>query len=221
MKKIFLVVWCVIAVFSLAACGYKSPYNYYPEETLVQYGTINEVQTVLSGDNILHYEVEKLSEVVEVQETLSVLGSMIPRGLYEKTGEDSNNVYFRSVSTKGDRVENDSYKPRGLVVFKSSQKLSIMLPGDYLLWSWDEGWRIQESRIKERSADFNMRSLSYGGSRGPLLSFRYKEGKTTQRITHDSAKGTIFKYRGAEIEIVSFDEHTLICKVLQEFDIVR
>lgn len=221
MKKMFLVLCCIFTTFSFAGCGYKSPYNYYPEETVIQYGSINETQTVLSGDNILHYEVEKLSEVVEVQETLSVLGSMVPRGLYEKTGEDSSNIYFRSVSTKGARVENDSYKPRGLVVFKSSKKLTIMLPGDYMLWSWDEGWRLQKSRLKERSDDFNMRSLSYGGSRGPLLSFRYKEGKTSQRITHDSSKSKIFKYRGAEIEIVSFDEHTLTCKVLQEFDLIK
>lgn len=221
MKKIFLFLYCAFAVFSLTGCGYKSPYNYYPEETIVQYGAINEVQVVLAGDNILHYEVEKLSEVVEVQETLSVLGSMIPRGLYEKTGEDSSNIYFRSVSTKGDRVENDAYKPRGLVVFKRSQKLTIMLPGDYMLWSWDEGWRVQKSRLKDRSDDFNMRSLTYVGSRGPLLSFRYKEGKTSQRITHNMTNSAIFSYRGAEIEILSFDEHTLTCKVLREFDMVR
>jgi len=96
-----------------------------------------------------------------------------------------------------------------------------MLSGDYLLWSWDGGFKIEKTRLKKAGDDYSMRSLAYAGCKGNLVSFEYKEGGNSHRITHNMSSGNIFRYSGAEIEIIRHDNDSLTCRVIKEFDIFR
>ena len=42
-----------------------------------------------------------------------------------------------------------------------------------------------------------MRSLNYAGSHDKLVSFEYREGSNSQRVTHNMNTGNIFRYAGA------------------------
>lgn len=211
----------------LTACGNKSPHNYNPEEKITQYSRKGEVKEVLSGDSIIHYQAEIIADTLVVPQNLvSADGIMvpllIPAGVYVKTGETEKKIFFSRKSVRGYVAKAEGSSVTDIVYDKSSQKLTLNVAGEIILRSWDSGFSIKNNaRIKVENDDVKMRSLNYNGSHGKLLSFKYKEGKNVQRITHNMDEGNIFTYQGAEVEIIKYDSKVLTCRVIKEFDMFR
>ena len=219
----FFFVFAALLYGLLAACAPHSPNNYTAEDKVTRYAYVGEVRTVRSGDSIMHYQTEVLSDSLVVPQNLSVTGltrMSIPAGVYPKTGEDSTRVFFSRKSTRGWVAK--AFKPvSDILYYKADGKLTVNLevygPNS---GGWTSGFRIEsDARIKVRGEDVQVRSLSYGGSSGKLVTFVFKEGRNTQRITHNMADGNIFRYQGGEVEIVAYDSKSLTCKVLKEMDL--
>jgi len=209
----------------LVGCSVKVPYNYQPEKKVTDSAVVNETKTVLVGGSILHYQVEEISDALEVkaniQDSLLFGGTiLIPAGAYRKIGSNNSSEFFEPQNYKGDRVIAHTFIPTALVYRKESGNLEIAIAGDTLLWSHNGGFKVlRNQRFKQRGEDFQLRSISYAGSHGNLVNFDYREGSNNQRITHSMSSGKIFRYGGAEIEIIKYDAHSMTCKVLKGLDV--
>lgn len=222
MKKL-LFLFSSLACFLLLGCGAQSPYNYHPDEKIITYGKIGEVKTVLLGDSIIHYQVETVSDVIEIEKNITgglISPVFIPKGTYIKNGSKGNTEYFDPISIKGGEASAGRFKVLSLAYNNKSKNLSLDIAGEVLIWSTKEGFKVERNqRLKKNDNDYKMRSLAYAGSHNNLLSFEYREGSNTQRITHNMSNSHIFSYNGSQIEILKYDEHSLTCKIIKEFDI--
>ncbi len=224
MKHVLLLCLCAVL---MACAGPRSPYNYMPQEKVTTYEDIGHVKDVLEDDNIIHYHVEKVADVIKLPAPLNMapgifVGIYIPEGIYQKTGEDASKIYFKPKSIRGEEIDVSEAKVTDLIYLKDDNALTVSIEKGSIMRSFKSGFTLmRNARIKELQEDGYMRSLSYGGSHGKLVSFEYREGENKQRITHNMDKGNIFKYQGAEVEILSYDKHSLQCKVLKGFDVFR
>lgn len=210
----------------LGACGPQNPRNYNPRQDIKEYSDAGQTREVRNGDTIIHYQGEIISDVLRVPQNLVNNGGglmvqiFIPAGTYPKTGEDDKRIFFSRKSTRGYVAKAGSEHVEDIVYTKSSGKLNLKVPGELILRGWDSGFSIlKDSRLKVRDEDYQNRSLVYAGSTGTLLSFRFKEGKNSHRLTHNMNDGKVFRYEGAEVEIVSYIPQVLTCRVLKEFDL--
>ncbi len=226
--KGFNLVLLMVLSLNLAACGGpRSPYNYSEQEKIFTYGDVGQTKDVLKGDTILHYQVESVADVLEVPRPLNMdrgifISVFIPKGLYVKTGEDESRIFFEPKSTKGDKAKTSEYDVTDLVYHKHTHELTITVEEEPMMRTFSSGFTIKKNmRLKEKDGDDNLRSLSYAGSHKKLVSFEYREGANKQRITHNTENGPIFRYQGAEVEVISYDEKSLRCKVLKEFDVFK
>ncbi len=226
MRKTFSVFF-VLVLFLCGCVGPRSPYNYTKQEKVMSYSHVGQVRDVLVNDNIIHYHVEKVSDVVEVHSTLFMpkslfISFLIPEGTYQKTGEDGDRIFFKPTSLRGEKATADDRTVTDIVYIKDDHALTISIDDDLIMRSFNSGFSIKKNaRLKDRGEDEEMRSLSYGGSHQKLVSFEYREGENKQRITHNMENGNIFSYEGAQVEIISYDAHALKCKVLKGFDVFR
>ncbi len=224
--KVVLIV-CLFSSLFLGCSGPRSPYNYMPQEKVSTFEEIGQVKDVLKNDNIIHYHVEKVADVIKIPMPLNkapgiLVGIYIPEGIYQKTGEDESKIYFKPKSIRGEEIDVTEAKVTDLIYLKKDNALTVSIESGTIMRSFEGGFNlVRNARLKELQEDEYMRSLSYGGSHGKLVSFEYREGDNKQRITHNMDKGTLFRYQGAEIEIISYDKHSLQCKVLKGFDIFR
>ncbi len=212
-----LILTCMLALATGCA---KSHYNYYPEEKIVTYGNIGETKTVLAGNSIIHSQKETITDVLYVPTHIAEYNIEIPKGRYLKIGEDSNNVYFEAITTKGRRCRVDGEPTvTELVYKKSNSKIYPDAPGMISLVSFD-GARIEHTiSTKQVNRDYFFKSLDYGGSKGKYITFIFKEGSIENKITHDTTKSKIFSYNGAQVEILNYDSDALTCKIISQFDI--
>lgn len=222
--KNFLLLFSSVACLLLIGCGAQSPYNYHPDEKIITYGKIGEIKTVLLGDSIIHYQVETVADVIEVEQNITggfvFTNVFIPKGTYVKNGSKGNTEYFDPVSIKGSQVSAGGFRVISLVYNNKNNNLSLDLAGEVLFWSTKEGFKIERGqRLKKSGDDYKMRRLAYAGSHNNLLSFEYREGPNTQRITHNMGNGPLFSYNGSQIEILKYDDRSLTCKIIKEFDI--
>lgn len=213
----------IVSMFFIQACGAQSPYNYNPTEKIIQYSKIGEIQTVRNGDSIIHYQVETVCDALDVKRNIRggfMTPVFIPKGIYEKNGVKGNNEFFNPVSIKGDRVSAGNWGVLSIKYNNENNSISLDLAGEVLAWSEKDGFQVvRNQRLKKVGEDYNMRSLNYAGSHDKLVSFEYREGSNSQRVTHNMNTGNIFRYAGAEIEIINHDDYSLSCKVIKEFDI--
>ncbi len=225
MKRVLFLCLCISVL--LGCSGPRSPYNYMPQEKVANYGEIGKVKDVLEGDNIIHYHVEKVADVVKVHAPLNMapgifVGIYIPEGIYQKTGEDASKIYFKPKSIRREEIDVTEAKVTDLIYLKDDNALTVSIEKGSIMRSFKSGFTLmRNARLKELQEDEYMRSLSYGGSHKNLVSFEYREGDNKQRVTHNMNKGNIFTYQGAEVEIISYDDHSLTCKVLKGFDVFR
>lgn len=208
----------------LCACAPSNPRNYAPQRTPQEHGAVGQVQEVRKGDNIMHYEGQVVSDTLRVPQDLVSGGTVlsqfyVPAGNFLKTGEDEKYIFFNRKST-GNRVAKVSdFRVEDIVYIKESGKLGLAILGRPLVSQWDSGFTIEKNALlKERGASYAGRSLSYAGSTDDLLSFRFKDGARTQRLTHNLKDGNIFRHEGAEVEILSHTPQVLTCRVLQGLD---
>ncbi len=223
MKKILAC--CLLACMIMGCAGPRSPYNYSEEKKITTYTDIGQVKDVRIEDTIIHYQVESVADVLEVPRPLHIeedifLPIFIPKGTYVKTGEDESRIFFEPESIKGKVAKTNSENVTDIVYIKKSHELTVSISNGIILRNFDSGFSIKRNtRLKEQDSDKEMRSLAYAGAHKNLVSFTYREGKNEQRITHNMDTGHVFRYQGAEIEILSYDAHSIKCKVLKGFDI--
>ncbi len=217
----------MLSLFLWGCVGPRSPYNYTRQEKVTSHSHVGQVRDVLVDDNIIHYHVEEVSDVVEVHSTLFMpksifISFLIPEGTYQKTGEDADRIFFKPTSLRGEKATADDRTVTDIVYLKDDNALTISIDDDIIMRSFNAGFTLKKNaRIKQRGEDEEMRSLSYGGSHQKLVSFEYREGENKQRITHNMENGSIFSYEGAQVEIIAYDAHSLKCKVLKGFDVFR
>ncbi len=222
-----IVIFLVLVTFTglLSACGGpRSPYNYSEQEKVFTYSDVGVIKDVLKGDTIIHYQKEMVSDVLEIPRPLNMergifVSVFIPKGIYVKTGEDEKRIFFEPKSIKGDKAKTNDYDVTDLVYYKANNELTISVEEEPMMRTFKSGFHIKKNmRLKERDGDKELRSLAYATSHKNLISFKYTEGENEQRLTHNMENGSIFRYQGAEIEILSYDAHTLKCKVIKGFD---
>ena len=204
----------------LTGCS-SNNFNYYPEEKFINYGEPGEIKTVLAGDSILHTQKEVLTDALEVTKHIDEFNIIIPKGIYLKSGEDKNNIYFYPVSMEGRPVlvNKSSQYILSIAYKKSTNKFYPDIDGGFALISFSDGKIIKNLRTKKMDNDFLYKSLDYGGSKGQYVSFVYREGSNQQRMTVDTKQSKIFSYDGAKIEILKFNQDTLTCKIISHFDL--
>lgn len=213
----------LLALLLLAGCGRPVPCNYEPEQRRITSGQLHETQTVLAGNVITHCRLQLVSDVLEVQTRLtSAMPGMttlvLPQGLYRKIGEDEKAHFFNPVSDKGKQATASGYTVTALVLDKRDRRLSLALAESSVARGWTAGFKFLRQQPLAGSPAPADRSISYGGSHGPLLTFVYRDAGGRQRLTHDMRHGTLFRHAGAEIEVLSHDAKTLTCRVLRHPD---
>ncbi|XAG74626.1 hypothetical protein MRN42_17700 [bacterium 19NY04SH03] len=209
----------------MAGCSSSIPLNSYPtteEFTLPQLETVTQVYV---GDYMIDEGVKVTDDYLVVKQTIDGVAYDIGKGDYKHLGtEKSGKMYFSHFSTNGGYVIQGPLFDPPFALSPDEKKglcVSTIFVKDATCY------KEAQSEILKKSIDSPsafQRTLIYNGSVGKKINISYREfsgGNARQAFTnnveYDMSKSNTINYKGAEIEVIDYDNSSITYKVKKYF----
>lgn len=185
---------------------------------------IDQVVEVYVGDYMLDQGKATTMEYLTLGHPIDGVAYNIPKGSYARIGDYNGIPYFSATSTKGIPV---GYTP-GLIdtpIALHSKKANevCVTSVSYQSASCYDG----QVKIEERTVTDNQsfqQTLIYNGSVDKKINISYREfidgtarNAFTNNVEYDMSKSNFINYKGAQIEVLDYDNTSIKFKVLKHF----
>jgi hypothetical protein len=222
MKKIIM---SVVASIVLVGCssGIKMVAN--TQVSSFSEPELNQVTEATIGDYMVNQGVSVTNDYLKVKQGIDGAYYNIGAGSYKEFGVDSSGKkYFSITSNDGGFVTPGILVDPPYALHPDAKKgLCVSSVIVRNATCYDEA----QTEIVRKSVESNnsfQQTLIYNGSVGQKINISYREfkndmarGAFTNDVEYDMSKSDVIKYRGATIEVLSYDNSSIKYKVLTNF----
>lgn len=214
-----------MSVLFVSGCSSSIPLNALPTTKKFTLPQLNTTTQVYVGDYMIDEGVTITSDYLSVKQTVDGVSYDIAKGDYNHLGTESDGkMYFSHISTTGGSVTQGPLSDPPFALSPDDQKglcVSTIFIKDAACYK-EAQFDINEKSIDSASAF--QRTLIYNGSIGQKINISYREfsgGNARQAFTnnveYDMSKSKVINYKGAEIEVVDYDNSSITYKVKKYF----
>ncbi|WP_163133748.1 hypothetical protein [Agarivorans sp. Alg241-V36] len=224
MKKL-ATAFVLIAFVTLTGCSSSIPLNAQPQTNTFTLPPIGKETQVYVGDYLINEGIQITDRYLSVKKTIDGAYYNIGQGHYKELGADNEgNIYFSHYSSNGGFVT-----PGVLVdppyALSPNDKKGLCVSTVFVknATCYEEAQTEVITKTVESSSAFEQ-TLIYNGSVGSKINISYREfaGGTarqafTNNVEYDMSKSNIINYKGAVIEIISYNNSSITFKVIKHF----
>lgn len=221
--KALIVLFFASTILSGCASGIKMTAQTKVET--FNFPSLNKITEASIGDYMLNQGVSTTNNYLQIKQNID--GSMydIGAGDYKEFGIDNEGKeYFTIYSTNGGYVQNSLLADPPYALHPDKDKglcISTVFVRNATCYEQAQTEIIKKSVA---SQDSFQQTLIYNGSVGKKINISYREFKNdmardafTNNVEYDMSKSNVIKYKGAKIEVISYDNSTIKFKVLSDF----
>lgn len=209
----------------MAGCSSSIPLNSHPTTENFTLPKLNTVTQVYVGDYMIDEGVKVTNDYLVVKQRVDGVAYDIGMGDYKHLGtEKSGKMYFSHYSTNGGYVLQGPFVDPPFALSPDDKKglcVSTIFVKDATCY---ENAQTEVVRKSVESPSAFQRTLIYNGSVGEKINISYREfagGNARQAFTndveYDMSKSNIINYKGAEIEVIEYDNSSITYKVKKFF----
>ncbi|WP_318486564.1 hypothetical protein [Photobacterium leiognathi] len=220
--KIYLTALLIILT---TGCSSTIPLNATTNTESFTLPELNSKTQVYVGDYMIDEGIKVTDNYLVVKETVDGVTYDIGKGDYRHLGTESNGkMYFSHISTNGGYVKPGVFVDPPFALSLDKVKglcVSTIFIKDATCYEQAQS-EITRKSIESSSAF--QRTLIYNGSIGNKINISYREfsgGNARQAFTnnveYDMAKSRVINYKGAEIEVLDYDNSSITYKVKKYF----
>ncbi|MDX2322571.1 MAG: hypothetical protein QNK26_18460 [Moritella sp.] len=220
MKKLLL----VAALTSMVGCS--SSIDYKPETKVNNYNTPEEnlVSTAYVGDYMLDKGKQTTNKFLTVEELSDGSHYDIYAGSYKKYGQDKMTSYYSIHNGINGGAVIQGFLADPPKFLSMNEDNDVCVSTVYMLEATCYTVRAKEEYLViESDSDFKQ-TLIYNGSVGDKLNISYREfqggiarGAFTNNVEYDMSRSRLIRYKGAEIEVIDYDNSSIKFKVKKHF----
>ncbi|MCC4798793.1 hypothetical protein [Enterovibrio norvegicus] len=210
---------------SLAGCSSSIPMNAVPHVESYQVpkqGT--QVQSYV-GEYMINQGVRATSPYLVVEHLMDGVSYNIGAGDYPLLGTEKNGrQYFSIYSQNGGYVQPGVFVDPPFALSPDEKKgLCVSTVFVKNASCYEQGIYAVKNKTVESNGSFQQR-LIYNGSFGDKINISYREFSDSQardaftnNVEYDMSKSRVINYKGAQIEVIDFDNSSITYKVLKHF----
>lgn len=196
------------------------PMNAQPEYKEYSVPELNKIVSVHVGESMIDQGKSTTSNVLTVESNIDGACFDILKGDYLELGtDDDGKQFFNAAGLNGARViQAPLCDPAAALSINEEKELCVSTPFVREASCYEGRGKISKKTAKGNSSFRQL--LVYSGSVGNKINISYRElsndiarGAFTNNVEYDMSKSNIIKYKGAEIEVISFDNTSIKYKV--------
>lgn len=220
MKKLLL----VTALTSMVGCS--SSISYQPETKINHYNIpeVNVISTVYIGDYMLDIGKQTTNKFLTVTEQSDGVNYDIYAGSFKKYGQDNVTSYYSVYGGINGAAVVKGFLADPAMFLSMNKDNDVCVSTVYVLEATCYTVKAKEEYLViESDSDFKQ-TLIYNGSVGEKINISYREfkggmarGAFTNNVEYDMAKSSLIRYKGAEIEVIDYDNSSIKFKVKKHF----
>ena len=220
-KILLTLLLCIFMV----GCSSSIPLNSYPTTEKFTLPKLNNSTKVFVGDYMIDEGVRVTDDYLVVKQTIDGVAYDIGQGDYKLLGTEKNGKkYFSHLSMNGGYVMAGVFVDPPFALSPDEKKglcVSTIFVKDATCYEEAQSEVIKKSIDSQSSFQ---RTLIYNGSIGKKINISYREfsgGNARQAFTndveYDMSKSNIINYKGAEIEVIDYDNSSITYIVKKYF----
>lgn len=209
----------------MVGCSSNIPLNSYSTTERFTLPKLDKVTQVYVGDYMIDEGVRVTDDYLVVKQTIDGVAYDIGQGDYKLLGTEKNGKkYFSTGSTNGGYVRQGAFIDPPFALSPDEKKglcVSTIFVKDATCYE-EALSEVIKKAIDSPSAF--QRTLIYNGSVGKKINISYREfsgGNARQAFTndveYDMSKSKIINYKGAEIEVIDYDNSSITYRVKKYF----
>ena len=221
MKLYFTLIFSVLMV----GCSSSIPMNSYSSTEQFTLPKLNTVTQVYVGDYMIDEGVTVTDDYLVVKQPIDGAYYDIGKGDYKHLGTEKNGkMYFSHLSSNGGYVIQGAFVDPPFALSPDDKKglcVSTVFVKDATCY------KEAQSEVVKKSVDSPsafQRTLIYNGSLGEKINISYREFSGsrarqafTNDVEYDMSKSNTINYKGAEIEVIDYDNSSITYKVNKYF----
>jgi len=223
--KTIINIAAIIGSLFLTGCSSSIPLNAQSKTNHFILPEANQVTQAYVGDYMINEGVSITDTYLQVMSTIDGVSYNIGKGDYRELGTtNKGKIYFSHISTNGGYVTPGVFVDPPFAISPDDKK-GLCVPTVFVkdATCYDEAkTKVVEKTIEDQSAF--QQTLIYNGSVGTKLNISYREfsgGMARQAFTnnveYDMSKSNIINYKGAQIEVIDYDNSSITFKVIKHF----
>ncbi len=212
MNKIWAI--CLLAI-SITGCS-SIPMNAQTEYEEFSVPELNKVVTVYVGETMIDQGNAMTSNVLTVKSSIDGACFDIPRGDYLERGTTkSGKMFFNVNSANGTGVIKAALcDPAAALSVNKAQEICVSTPIVREASCYEGQYEISKKTLSSNSSFRQL--LVYSGSVGEKINISYREfsndtarGAFTNNVEYDMSRSNTIRYKGALIEVISYDNTSI------------
>lgn len=218
MKKAVL---ALVAVLILSGCA-RMAFNYAPQRQTLDIPAPNTTATFSVGDRLLERGELVTERVLSVHAPVKGLCYSIPAGRYPMSGAASGRSFFHP---EGKVKAHGPCDPVDGLSVADDRPGSLCVVSKYnTLYCYDADISVED--VQRHSDRKTYQALIFSGMAGGRAEFLYverlgNEVLLSQPVSFDLTSLPLLTFRGARIQVLSYDRNSVTCTVLNGFDARR
>ncbi|SIS68724.1 hypothetical protein [Neptunomonas antarctica] len=198
--------------------NYEAKINYFSKPAL------DEVVEVYVGDYMIDQGKSVTLDFLILNRTIDGVLYDIHKGSYSRVGEHKGSSYFSPTTSKGQPI---SYAA-GLVDtpvalhINSKDEVCVTSVSYQAAACYEGSFKIKDKTVVDNQAF--QQTLIYNGSVGEKINISYREFSNdsarnafTNNVEYDMKKSNFINYKGARIEVISYDNTSIKFRVIKHF----
>lgn len=215
----------VLTTLALVLSGCSSiNYNYKAKVDYFSTPEIGKIVEANVGDYMLDQGESVTMDYLVLENTIDGTLYDIHRGSYVRTGEYKGASYFSPITVDGVGLTYAAGfvdKPVALHINEENE-VCVTSVSYQEAACYDGQYKIEPRTIVDSQAF--QQTLIYNGSVGPKLNISYREftngsarNSFSNNVEYDMSKSKVINYKGAQIEVIEYDNSSIKFKVLKHF----
>ena len=184
---------------------------------------IGEVTEAFVGDNMLYQGKVSTAKYLHVKNMIDGVSYDIYEGFYKAVGDKNGKTFYSIVGNPGAVMKNPFVDPQVALSMNNEREVCVSTPFVTEAACYEGGEPEEISRSIESAQDFQQ-TLIYSGSNAQIINASYREftggmarDAFSNSVEYDMDKSNIIRYKGAEIEVIEYDNRSIKYKVLIPF----
>ena len=175
------------------------------------------------GDNMLFQGKTSTAKYLHVEKTIDGVAYDIYEGFYKSLGDKDGKNFYAIVGNSGGVIRNPFADPAVALSVNAKSEVCVSTPIVVEAACYEGGSPQEIFRSINSPQDFQQ-TLIYSGSNGSIINVSYREftggiarDAFSNNVEYDMDKSNVIRYKGAEIEVIKYDNRSINYKVLKPF----
>ncbi|MGI2022952.1 hypothetical protein [Shewanella glacialipiscicola] len=220
--KFFQILIAVFLAYSVIGCT-SIPTNARTNVKEFSEPPIGEETAVFIGDNMLYQGKISTANYLHVQKMIDGVAYDIHEGFYKAHGDKDGKFFYSITGSPGAVIQNPFADPAVTLSVNSDKEVCVSTPFVTEAACYEGGTPEEVTRSINSSQDFQQ-TLIYSGNTGKIINISYREftggmarDAFSNNVEYDMSKSNIIRYKGAEIEVLDYDNRSIKFRVIKQF----